>query len=408
MSQLAPPTRSSQGTRPSPGTRLSQRSPKPALPKGRRLDPFEAFEVTPWRALIVFRFTTLAYAIVLTAHNNWRYPHRISAWVVIAAMVAWSVLASLGYERARLRAWPLLLVDLAVTAACVLATLPIVGEQLMAVGVPTLTITWMACPVLAVAVVKGMRWGVVAALLIGACDLAVRGVITQATFTGTAIMAMAAIALGYLGNIATRAQEQLRQAAAVEAAHAERERLARGIHDSVLQVLALVQRRGEELGGEAAELGQLAGEQERALRALVNAPARRPPTGLVDLREVVAPLASARVTISAPATPVWLPAAVVSELAAAAGAAAENVRQHCPASTRAWILLEDEGSAVTLTLRDDGPGFPSGRLEQAAAQGRLGVAQSIQGRLADLGGVATIASTPGQGTEVELRVPRPR
>ena len=62
-----------------------------------------------------------------------------------------------------------------------------------------------------------------------------------------------------------------------------------------------------------------------------------------------------------------------------------------------------------MTLRDDGPGIPPGRLEQAAAQGRLGVAQSIRGRLADLGGVATISvRRPEQGTEVELRVPRPR
>jgi len=74
-------------------------------PKGRRLDPFEAFEVTPWRALIVFRLATLGYAIVLTAHNNWRYPHRAAAWVVVGVMIVWSVLASLGYERARLRAW---------------------------------------------------------------------------------------------------------------------------------------------------------------------------------------------------------------------------------------------------------------------------------------------------------------
>jgi signal transduction histidine kinase len=371
------------------------------------MDPFEAFEVTPWRALIVFRFATLVYAIVLTAHNNWRYPHRAAAWVVVGVMVVWSVLASLAYERARLRAWPMLLADLAVTAGCVLATLPIVGEYLMAIGVPTLTITWMACPVLAVAIVKGIRWGVGAALLIGACDLGVRGVVTQTSVTGTAIMVMAAAALGYLGNIGTEAQEQLRQAAAFEAAHAERDRLARGIHDSVLQVLALVQRRGEELGGAAAELGRLAGEQEHALRALVNAPAPRP-TGLVDLRDVVAPLASARLTISTPATPVWLPAGLAEEIAAAAGAAAENVRRHCPAEAKAWMLLEDEGSAITLTLRDDGPGIPAGRLEQAAAQGRLGVAQSIRGRLTDLGGVATIASTPGQGTEVELRVPRPR
>ena len=40
------------------------------------------------------------------------------------------------------------------------------------------------------------------------------------------------------------------------------------------------------------------------------------------------------------------------------------------------------------------------------AQGRLGVAQSIRGRIADLGGTVRINSAPGQGTEVELAVPR--
>jgi 1-acyl-sn-glycerol-3-phosphate acyltransferase len=49
----------------------------------------------------------------------------------------------------------------------------------------------------------------------------------------------------------------------------ERERLARDIHDSVLQVLALVKRRGAGLDGEAGELARLAGEQEAALRTLV-------------------------------------------------------------------------------------------------------------------------------------------
>jgi signal transduction histidine kinase len=46
-----------------------------------------------------------------------------------------------------------------------------------------------------------------------------------------------------------------------------------------------------------------------------------------------------------------------------------------------------------------------GRLDEAAADGRLGVAQSIRGRIRDLGGTTTIVSSPGLGTEVELRVP---
>jgi signal transduction histidine kinase len=225
--------------------------------------------------------------------------------------------------------------------------------------------------------------------------------------TGTVIMVMAAAALGYLGNIATRAQEQLRQAAAVSAAHAERDRLARGVHDSVLQVLALVQRRGETIGGEAAELGRLAGAQEVALRALVSpATSGLAPTGMVDLRRVVAPLASAQVTISAPGVEVWLPASAALELGAAVTAATENVRRHCPPETKAWILLEDEREVVTVTVRDDGPGIPAGRLDQAATQGRLGVTQSIRGRIADIGGRVTVTSEPGQGTELELRVRR--
>ena len=50
----------------------------------------------------------------------------------------------------------------------------------------------------------------------------------------------------------------------------ERERLSRQVHDGVMQVLALVSRRGREIGGETAELAELAGEQERALRRLVS------------------------------------------------------------------------------------------------------------------------------------------
>ena len=70
------------------------------------------------------------------------------------------------------------------------------------------------------------------------------------------------------------------------------------------------------------------------------------------------------------------------------------------------MLTEQDEDAVTVTVRDDGPGIAAGRLEEAAAQGRLGVAQSVRGRIRDLGGTVAITSEPGQGTEVELRVPR--
>ncbi|WP_244172526.1 ATP-binding protein, partial [Streptomyces europaeiscabiei] len=94
------------------------------------------------------------------------------------------------------------------------------------------------------------------------------------------------------------------------------------------------------------------------------------------------------------------------ELAAAVGAALDNVREHAGDGARAWILVEDWPDEIIVTVRDDGPGIPEGRLAQAEGEGRLGVALSIRGRLRDIGGTAELISVPGQGTEVELKVPR--
>jgi signal transduction histidine kinase len=194
-----------------------------------------------------------------------------------------------------------------------------------------------------------------------------------------------------------------------EAATAERERLARSIHDGVLQVLARVQRRGAELGGEAAELARLAGEQEVALRALVAA--ARPdstPDGAVDLRAHLQIMTTPRIAVSVPATRVMLPAGTAAELAAVVREALSNVARHAGADTHAWVLLEDLGDDVVVSVRDDGPGIPAGRLAQAKAEGRMGVAMSIHGRLVELGGAADLRTGRGDGTEWEFRVPRAR
>ncbi|MFC5754005.1 sensor histidine kinase, partial [Actinomadura rugatobispora] len=130
------------------------------------------------------------------------------------------------------------------------------------------------------------------------------------------------------------------------------------------------------------------------------------PSGEVDLRPLLNGHASPNVTVSAPATPVRLPADAAREVGAAVAAALDNVRRHCPDGTRAWVLLEDDGAGeVVVSVRDDGPGMPRERLAEAAAAGRLGVAQSIRGRIRDLGGTVSIVSAPGQGTEIEMAVP---
>ena len=364
-------------------------------------------ETTLWRAITLFRVAALAYAAALMANNFRDWVRPAGGWIVLGVMAAWTAVAAAGYLTRRLRGWPFLGADLLVAGACLLASRWVIDPVDLAGGAPTLPMAWIAGPVLAWAVAGGRRAGLISAVLLGAADLSLRGRIADVTVNGTVLLLLSGVILGYLTRIGLDAERRLQRAAELEASTRERERLARGIHDSVLQVLALVQRRGAELGGEAAELGRLAGEQEATLRALVRAETGAGPAlGTVDLSAKLAGFATGAVQLATPAGPVPVPERTATEIVAAVGSALDNVRVHCGAGQRAWVLVEDEGSAVTVTVRDEGPGFEPGRLDRAAAAGRLGVAQSIRGRIRDIGGTVDIASAPGQGTEVELRVPR--
>jgi signal transduction histidine kinase len=171
-------------------------------------------------------------------------------------------------------------------------------------------------------------------------------------------------------------------------------------------VLALVQRHGSELGGYGSELAALAGEQEVALRSLLAGEAGGGGSQVRDLRGLIQALATPTVQVATPAQAVELPAGTAAEVVAAVQAALDNVRKHAGPGARAWILLEQEEDGMRLTVRDDGTGFPPERLDEAAAAGRLGIAQSMRGRIADCGGTMTIESRPGEGTEVEFWIPR--
>jgi signal transduction histidine kinase len=265
---------------------------------------------------------------------------------------------------------------------------------------------WSACVVLAWGLAWGVAGGLAAASLVSLANLVQRGGTSDLALNNIVLLFLAGAVVGYVAALGRRAERTLADGVRMQAAAAERERLSRHIHDGVLQVLALVQRRGAVLGGEGADLARLAGEQQDALRALVTSrPAEPRDDGRVDLRALLAD-PSPLVHLSAPAAPVLLAGGRAAELAAAVHAALHNVTTHVGSDAPAWVLVEDTGTEVVVTVRDDGPGIAPGRLAAAAAEGRLGVAQSVVGRLRDLGGTAEIVTAPGQGTEVELRVPR--
>lgn len=365
-----------------------------------------------WRAVAVFRVAALVYAAITVSEDFPHYRHPAGGWAVLGVMTAWTVIAVLRYPpgpRARL----LPMVDLAVTGLCVVSTAWIETPTRLAAGAPPMAVMWMGAAVLVWAVAHGRRAGLFAGAAIAACNLAIHVPwagysIAQLTFA-PGLLLLSGAAVGHLARLAVEAQTAIERGARVEAAARERERLARAVHDSVLQVLTRVAKQGLAAGGEAAELGRQAGEQEAALRALIGvstADLTEDATGQSDLRLLITALGSTTVSVAAPATPVPMPAQVAREVSLAVRAALDNVRQHAGPQAHAWILIEGEPDTVTLTVRDDGPGFDSGRLEQAAALGRLGVAQSIVGRVRDLGGDATVQAWPNEGTEVVLRIPR--
>jgi signal transduction histidine kinase len=388
-------------------------------------------ELPMWRALAGYRVLTMLYAVgfFATAYDGFERP-----WVAVVyycVLFVWTMATLPKVANAASCTKRFLAADLVVALTGIMLTTVADSHERIQSGGPTLPSIWTAGSVLAFAVKGGWRWAAFASTAVAVTNLVERGTPARDTVHNVVLVWVASIAIGYVVEVARASERTLARALEIEAATRERERLARDIHDSVLQVLAMVQRRGAVIGGEAAELGRMAGEQEVALRTLVSGglvpvsrvsedaadgavvyavdePAPEPceQDGPVDLRALLAPFAAARVNLAEPGAPVVLPAPAARELAAAVGAALDNVRRHAGDDARAWILVEDEPDAVIVTVRDDGPGIPQGRLAQAEGEGRLGVAQSIRGRLRDLGGGAEVISTPGQGTEVELTVPR--
>jgi signal transduction histidine kinase len=380
--------------------------------------------------ILAFRWVSLGWMVVLAlTAGELRRPALAAG--AIGGLVVWTGWLTVARPRPT---WTVLGVDLALAVAVnIIAGLVMpaasVGERpYFAFGYPlAAAVTWGAA--------RGVGGGVAAGLVLGA-SLVVgqlangielpgeRPVVLLDLAGGTLNFVLAGGAVGLVARLLERSAGQLRRAteetirARERAARlAERESLARQIHDSVLQALALVHKRGRELaaGGpvppdQVAGLAEMAGSQERALRSLIlrDPDEERTPAGAASLRAALEALAAAErslpVTVGATGA-LWLPARHVQELAAAVRQALDNVVEHAGAS-RVALFAEEDGGVVVLTVRDDGRGFAYDE-RRLLAEGKIGLAKSIKGRVEQLGGTMTVTSRPGAGTEVELRVPAP-
>jgi signal transduction histidine kinase len=111
------------------------------------------------------------------------------------------------------------------------------------------------------------------------------------------------------------------------------------------------------------------------------------------------------VSVAAPSHGVLLDRATAGEIVAVVAACLDNVVAHVGPDAPAWVLLEATQDCILVSVRDEGPGIPDGRLDEAEQEGRLGVSTSIRGRVAELGGEVSL-STGSYGTEWEFTLPR--
>lgn len=205
---------------------------------------------------------------------------------------------------------------------------------------------------------------------------------------------------------------------------AERERLAREIHDTVAQSLSSIQlllHAAERLDSERPGLEQLRLARETAADSLVET--RRiireltPPA--LDDRTLPAALkrlaASTEQTLRAGGAgtavnflvegePVTLPMTVDATLLRIAQGAIANVARHARA-TRADLTLTYQSDSVSIDVVDDGRGFdPDAAATTAAESGSFGLT-AIRQRVDALGGVLSIESRPGEGTALAVTLP---
>ncbi|MFI5686189.1 sensor histidine kinase [Streptomyces sp. NPDC051636] len=205
------------------------------------------------------------------------------------------------------------------------------------------------------------------------------------------------------------------EVARLSAAHgalAERERMAREIHDTLAQgftsLLMLIQAVEAELQDDLPQarrhlalMDATARQNLAEARALVagGAPADLHGASLPDALRRLAARHEAALEVTGPVR--QLPAGPEVVALRSCQEALTNARRHAGASAAVTIRLAYAAAALTVSVEDDGHGF-----DPAAVSGGYGLT-GLRTRTAEVGGTASVRSAPGDGTTVTVRLPVP-
>jgi len=358
------------------------------------------------RVVVGYRAVSAAWLVILGVISIARSDGTARPGVVVATMVlavgwATATIAFHVWSPHLIRSWALLAVDTAVAAWTLLAP-DVAGSGNFYGGYPM-------SPVFLAAYGRGMVGGLAAAVAMGAVQLSRLVGPADPTASSAAVLvylfagAVAGWAVGVLRE-ADRTRRKAEAALAREQAERvraeERAEMAAHLHDSVLQTLALIQRNS----ANESEVASLARRQERELRAWLYGPepGRTRRTFGEQMRTMCAQVEDAHQVVVDLVTVGDAGGDESTEsLVQAAREAVVNAAKHSGAG-RVAVYAEAVPDRVTVFVRDRGQGFDYSRVPAD----RQGIRESIINRLERSGGRASVHTTIGGGTEVELVLER--
>ncbi|WP_260600359.1 two-component regulator propeller domain-containing protein [Sphingomonas endolithica] len=249
-----------------------------------------------------------------------------------------------------------------------------------------------------------------------ALDLTIRPTFFQST-AFLALCIVAGLLLLWLAYSVRMRQLTARVRGRFEAQLAERERIARELHDTLLQGFQGLVLRFQSVANRMPPGSSLKGAIDEALEhaedVLTEGRNRVNDLRIASSDEDLAgaiveeveklglhPALPVSVTTEGQVRP--LVVVVREELLRIAGEAIRNAVQHSGASRIEVLLLY--GRRVQLSVRDDGRGLPNDVADAGSRPGHFGLV-GMRERAERVGGEITIVSLPGQGTEVYVTVP---
>ncbi|WP_406400192.1 PspC domain-containing protein [Streptomyces sp. NBC_00879] len=236
--------------------------------------------------------------------------------------------------------------------------------------------------------------------------IVVRGSAAQLGNVLTAAIAVIAGVALLAGPWLVRMTQDLSEERTMRIRAQERAEVAAHVHDSVLHTLTLIQRSADDGG----EVRRLARAQERELRNWLYKPEGtgkdedEEPDTLADAVKKAAAEVEDNHGVPLEVVVVGdcpLDEKLVAQMQAAREAMV-NAAKYGGEGGAVQVYAEVEGRTVFVSVRDRGPGFDP----DSVPQDRMGVRESIIGRMQRNGGTARLRSVPGGGTEVELEMER--